>query len=118
MLEQAALAKVLGEGHMERHIRRMRRLYELRREALLDALLKHFGNRAHVIGDAAGMHAIVRFEDKAVRRRAIQNKVELISADDIYLTRPPGDEFVLGFSALPKRIIREGIRRLESKPMR
>jgi GntR family transcriptional regulator / MocR family aminotransferase len=112
MLEQAALAKFLGEGHMERHIRRMRRLYGLRREALLDALWKHFGNRARIMGDAAGMHAMVRFEDKAIRRRAIRNKVGLVSADDYYLTAPPGDEFIFGFSALPERIIREGIRRL------
>ena len=118
MLEQAVLAKFLGEGHMERHIRRMRRLYRLRREALLDALWKHFGDGAHVMGDAAGMHAMVRFEDKAVRRKAIQNQVELVSADDYYLTQPPGDEFIFGFSALPERIIREGVRRIESKPMR
>jgi GntR family transcriptional regulator / MocR family aminotransferase len=112
MLEQAALAKFLGEGHMERHIRRMRRLYGLRREALLDALSKHFGDRAHVMGDAAGMHAMVRFEDKSIRRKALRNKVELVSADDYYLTRPPGNEFIFGFSALPERTIREGIRRL------
>jgi GntR family transcriptional regulator / MocR family aminotransferase len=118
MLEQAALAKFLGEGHMERHIRRMRRLYGLRREALLDALWKHFGDRAQVLGDAAGMHAMVHFEDKTIRQRAIQNKVELVSADDYYLTQPPGDKFILGFSALPERIIREGIRRLQSKPIR
>lgn len=112
MLEQVALARFLGEGHMERHIRRMRRLYGLRREALLDALWKQFGDKAHVMGDAAGMHAMVRFEDKTIKRKAAQNKVELVSADDYYLTRPPGDEFIFGFSALPERSIQEGIRRL------
>ena len=52
MLEQAALADFLREGHMERHMRRMRRLYGLRREALLDSLKRHFGNHAQVLGDA------------------------------------------------------------------
>src|SRR5215469_3508149 len=78
MLEQAVLADFLGEGHMERHIRRMHRLYGLRREALLDSLHKHFGDRAKVLGDAAGMHAMVRFEDKTIWQRAIRNKVELV----------------------------------------
>jgi len=112
MLEQAALAKFLAEGHMERHIRRMRRLYGLRREALLDSLWKHFGDGAQVMGDAAGMHAMVRFDDRSVMRRAMQNQVELVSADGYYLTQPPGNEFILGFSALPERAIREGIKRL------
>lgn len=112
VLEQAALADFLAEGHMERHIRRMRRLYGLRREALLDSLKKHFGSRAQVLGDAAGMHAMVRFEDTRIMQRAIRNKVELVSADSYYLTQPPGNEFIVGFSALPERAIQEGVRRL------
>lgn len=112
MLEQAALADFLCEGHMERHIRRMRRLYGLRREALLASLHKYFGNQAQILGDAAGMHAMVRFDDRGVARRAIRNKVELVSADAYYLAQAPGNEFLFGFSALPERVIQEGIRRL------
>ena len=37
-LEQAALADFIREGHLERHIRRMRRVYKRRRDALLEAL--------------------------------------------------------------------------------
>jgi GntR family transcriptional regulator/MocR family aminotransferase len=112
MLEQAVLADFLGEGHMERHIRRMRRLYGLRREALLDSLHKHFANRAQVMGDAAGMHTMVRFDDNRILERAVRNRVELVKADDYYLTKPPGNEFIFGFSALPERTIQEGIKRL------
>lgn len=112
MLEQTALADFLAEGHMERHIRRMRRLYGLRREALLDSLKRYFGDHAQVLGDAAGMHAMVRFEDTRIMPRAIRNKVELVSADSYYLTQSPGNEFIFGFSALPERAIQEGIRRL------
>jgi GntR family transcriptional regulator/MocR family aminotransferase len=112
MLEQAAMADFLSEGHMERHIRRMRRLYGLRREALLNSLKRHFGNRAQVLGDAAGMHAMVRFDDQGIMRRAMRNKVELVSADSYYLAQSPGNEFIFGFSGLPERAIQEGIRRL------
>jgi GntR family transcriptional regulator/MocR family aminotransferase len=112
MLEQAVLADFLAEGHMERHIRRMRRLYGLRREALLDSLHKHFADRARVLGDAAGMHAMVRFDDDRILERAARNRVELVKADDYYLTKAPGNEFIFGFSALPERTIQEGIKRL------
>ena len=112
VLEQSALADFLREGHLDRHIRRMRRLYGLRREALLESLHRHFGAGATPGGDAAGMHALVRFSDERVIRRAAHNKVHLVSADAYYLTHPPGGEVVMGFSAIGERTIREGVRRL------
>jgi GntR family transcriptional regulator/MocR family aminotransferase len=114
ILEQAALAEFIREGHMERHIRRMRRLYRRRRQVLLDSLENHFGERAKVLGDDAGMHAMVRFDDHGIMQRAIRNKVELISAERFYLTSPPGGEFLLGFCAVRDRAIQEGVRRLAS----
>jgi GntR family transcriptional regulator / MocR family aminotransferase len=112
VLEQCALADFLSEGHLERHIRRMRRLYGLRREVLLDSLDRHFRDRVSVLGDAAGMHAMVRFHEEAVLTRALANKVQLVSADGYYLTRPPGGEVLMGFSAIAERSIREGVKRL------
>ena len=61
-LEQAALADFIREGHFEQHVRRMRRVYKRRREALLEALARHFGRRVTIVGDAAGMHVVVRFD--------------------------------------------------------
>jgi GntR family transcriptional regulator/MocR family aminotransferase len=112
ILEQATLASFLGEGHLERHIRRMLRLYGLRRQVLVESLSKHFGEDARIAGGAAGMHLMVRFADDRVGARAARNHVRLVGADMYYLTRPPGREFVLGFSALGERTIREGVKRL------
>jgi GntR family transcriptional regulator / MocR family aminotransferase len=96
VLEQCALADFLGEGHLERHIRRMRRLYGLRREVLLDSLDRHFRDRVTVRGDAAGMHALVRFHEEGVLARALANKVQLVCSDGYYLMRPPGGEVLMG----------------------
>ena len=112
VLEQCALADFLGEGHLDRHIRRMRRLYGLRREVLMESLDRHFGDQATVLGAAAGMHAMVRFADERIMSRASRNKVQLVSADGYYLSRPPGREFLMGFSAIGERTIREGVKRL------
>ena len=112
VLEQSALTDFLREGHLDRHIRRMRRLYGLRREVLLESLHRHFGSRAVAGGDTAGMHALVRFEDERVIRSAAQKKVHLVTADAYYLTRPPGGEVIMGFSAIGERTIREGVKRL------
>jgi GntR family transcriptional regulator/MocR family aminotransferase len=58
-LEQAALVDFVREGHFEQHVRRMRRVYKGRREALL-ARDHHFGGHVTVVGEPAGV--VVRFE--------------------------------------------------------
>ena len=112
VLEQAALADFLREGHLDRHTRRMRRLYGRRREVLIESLDRTFGNQAEVSGDAAGMHVLVRFSDEDVLARSARNRVQLTSSAGYYLSEPPRKEFVFGFSAIGERTIREGVKRL------
>ena len=112
MLEQVALADFLGEGHLDRHVRRMRRLYGHRRQVLVDALEQTFGSRASVRGDAAGMHLLVRLDDPGVLARAVRNKVQLVRAETYYLAGGPPNEYVFGFSTLHDRTIRQGVKRL------
>ncbi|HEV3331404.1 MAG TPA: PLP-dependent aminotransferase family protein [Bryobacteraceae bacterium] len=112
VLEQAALADFLSEGHLERHIRRMRRLYSLRREVLVESLERQFGESVQLFGEAAGMHVMVRFDDARIGQHAAGNRVQLTSANEYYVTEPPGNEFVLGFTAIGERTIREGVKRL------
>jgi GntR family transcriptional regulator/MocR family aminotransferase len=115
VLDQMALTAFLSEGHLERHIRRMRRLYGDRRQALVAAVATHFGDSARVSGDPAGMHVLVRFDDPGIAERATANKVLLLKTSDYYLARPPQNEFILGFSGLGEKAIREGIARLSSE---
>jgi GntR family transcriptional regulator/MocR family aminotransferase len=110
--EQAALADFISEGHLERHVRRMRRIYGERRNALVESLQRHFGDRVTVYGDAAGMHVLVRFDDQEIAEKAAAAKVQLVSSASCYLTAAPRGEFIVGFSSTGERSIREGIRRL------
>jgi GntR family transcriptional regulator/MocR family aminotransferase len=113
LVEQAALADFLRDGHLERHIRRMRRLYKRRRDVLLDALDRYFGSRALVRGDAAGLHMTVRFSHAGdLVARAERSGVGLSKSDIYYLSRPPANEFILGFSAETERALREAVKRL------
>jgi GntR family transcriptional regulator / MocR family aminotransferase len=112
LLEQAALADFLREGHLERHIRRMRRLYKRRREALIGALAKYFGRDARPCGDAAGMHTLVQFTRKDLGVRAERHAVRLVSADSYYMSGRSPNEFMLGFAATGERALVEGVKRL------
>ena len=55
-LVQETLAAFIAEGHLARHVRRMRKVYGERREALLGALEHHLGDRARPLPAVAGLH--------------------------------------------------------------
>jgi GntR family transcriptional regulator / MocR family aminotransferase len=110
--QQATLHQFMKDGHLERHIRRMRRIYDLRRTTLVESLHRHFGDTASVLGEAAGMHAYVRFSDPDIATRAIRNKVQLRDSGAYYLGKAPANDYLLGFSMLSESGIREGIKRL------
>lgn len=55
---QLALAEMIESGSLDRHIRRMRRLYRYRRDALV-ASLDQFAPAVSIQGIAAGLHAVV-----------------------------------------------------------
>lgn len=115
IMEQIALCDFIADGHLARHIRRMRRLYGSRREALLEALKRHFGECATLHGEAAGMHAFVRIEDKGLRERADRNKVQLRSAQPCFLEGGDAHHYLFGFSSLTERAITDGIRRIAGR---
>lgn len=116
MLEQRVLTDFLNDGYLERHLRRMRTLYDKRRQALVGALIQQFGDDVEILGDNAGMHLMARLpttlSDDEVVRRARAEGVGLVSARLYYLGQAPANEFVLGYASLSERRIREGIRRL------
>jgi GntR family transcriptional regulator/MocR family aminotransferase len=115
-LEQAALADFLGEGHFERHIRRMRRLYGRRRKALVDALGPHLGDDATVLSDAAGLFLMVRFASARAAEAARRAGLNLTSTARFYLGDAPAHEYLLRLTAGRERTVREGLRRLAILP--
>lgn len=64
--EQIALADFIESGKYARHLRRMRRLYQQRRGALVEALERHMSDLVTISSDSGGMHLTVRL-DAALR---------------------------------------------------
>jgi GntR family transcriptional regulator/MocR family aminotransferase len=80
--EQLALAEFLRSGQFALHLRRMRRLYRQRRDALVAALEQHLGSVAKVYGGSAGMHLSLRFndarmDDVAVTEQALEHGISV-----------------------------------------
>ncbi len=68
-LEQRALAAFIDEGHFTRHLRRMRKLYAVRQQALREALQAHWPGPASVLGGQAGMHVVLAWQAHAKPHR-------------------------------------------------
>jgi GntR family transcriptional regulator/MocR family aminotransferase len=118
-IEQMVLTDFITQGHLDRHLRRMRTLYDQRRQALVRSLDAHFGELAEVLGGSAGMHLAVRLhceaDDEEVVRRARAAGIALVSSRLYYVAddrRRPKNEFVLGYAGLSEHRIQEGVRRL------
>lgn len=113
MLEQYALADFIREGHLDRHIRRMRSLYNRRRQVLVTEFLKHLGKKITVQGENAGMHILVRlhsrFSSDEIVKRAAQRGVAIRSAESLYLKAGGRNEFVFGYANLTETQIRAGV---------
>ena len=112
-LDQLALAGLLESGHYDRHLRRMRTLYEQRRAALVAALARHAPD-LQVTGLAAGFHAVAHLpegtSEQAVITAARDRSVGLYGMSEY---RSNGSEepaqLVLGFGNLSERAIRTGL---------
>jgi GntR family transcriptional regulator/MocR family aminotransferase len=120
-LEQAALSDFMSNGSYVHHLRRIRRRYMARRDALLEALNRHFGE-CRTLGAPAGMHLAWQLPDKLPAAADIA-RAALARGVGVYTPTSGGSTFlgedlrgdrivILGFSSLTEKEIETGIARL------
>lgn len=113
---QAALSEFLAKGHFTLHIARMRKLYAQRRDLLVAALRKSFGNRIGIILPPGGLQIIVELPDHVeaaeVSRRAGAVDLVLRDLNRYYVNQSPPNWLHLGFAAIPEGQIEPAVRRL------
>lgn len=116
LIEQQVLSDFINQGHLDRHIRRMRALYEERRKTVILTLKETFGDRVSILGDNAGINVLVRLHgalaDEDIVLRARDMGVGLVSSAAFYLDNRPHGEFLLNYGGLSDEKIRAGIQRL------
>lgn len=120
-LEQAVLAEFLSSGAYAGHVTRCRAEYRESRNALLNALRRHFG-RVEVSGEAVGLHVFWelpagvpeagRLEELAHEYRVGVYSLESADAFEIEPSMMRRRGLVLGFAGHPPARIEEGIARL------
>ena len=115
LLEQRAMALFMREGHWERHLRRMRIVYEKKHDALLGAVARHFGDGAAVLGAGAGLHVVLRLlrqnpGEAEILRRAEAKGIRLHPFSQMCRgAEPSGTHLLLGFGGMEPGVVEEGI---------
>ena len=112
-LDQLVAAKLIESGRFDRHLRRMRRLYAAKRDALVESLARHAPSVA-VTGLTAGFHAVAHLPAgvgevdvvDAARDRGVGLYGMSANRADRSVEPP---QLVLGFGNLTERAIRSGI---------
>ncbi|MFT5197072.1 MAG: GntR family transcriptional regulator/MocR family aminotransferase, partial [Candidatus Promineifilaceae bacterium] len=115
-LTQAAIADFITEGHFERHLRNLRKLYAERRRTLVQAIGKYLNGHVTYADHPAGFHIMLYLKEESDENDVIVEARKLGVA--VYAGRPYhlGEQappsLVLGFSDLENDEIEEGIKRL------
>jgi GntR family transcriptional regulator/MocR family aminotransferase len=112
-LDQAILCDFIVEGHMGRHIRRMRELYAGRLAALQDGGRKYLAGLLDISRIQAGLYtaAFLRngMTSRAAEQAAAAHKIETMGIDRFALRRTDVHGLVLGFGAFDESQIRRGL---------
>jgi GntR family transcriptional regulator / MocR family aminotransferase len=116
LLDQAVLCDFVSEGHLDRHLRRMREVYAERLSILLSCAKERLAGLLELSPVEAGLQTVGwlnrSIEGEAVARAAAARGVE-VKPLSRYSRRPlPRDGLQLGFAAIDEVEIRRGVAEL------
>ncbi|HET9156652.1 MAG TPA: PLP-dependent aminotransferase family protein [Myxococcaceae bacterium] len=113
VLDQAVLAAFIEEGHLARHVRRMREVYAERRAALYEAAERRLGERLVLSPVEAGLQTTGLLgpghQAAAVVRLAAEQGVEVTALGGEWRGRFRREGLQLGFAAVPPEELRRGV---------
>ncbi|NVN99124.1 MAG: PLP-dependent aminotransferase family protein, partial [Geobacteraceae bacterium] len=115
LLEQRSMATFMEQGHWERHIRRMRMIYKKKHDILLRAVETHFGTRAVVTGQGAGLHVVMMLPETSLNEaeiidRARQRGIRLFPFSEFHVSgQPKAATLLLGFGGMSGGEIEQGV---------
>lgn len=116
-LSQLTLARFMNEGHLKRHILRMKRIYNKRRTHLITALRETFGEKVQISGDAAGLHLIAtwpgRNADLLTAMELEEHRIKIYPAERYTIRKDQYNEsLIMGFGNVNEAQITEGVQTL------
>lgn len=106
-IEQLALARYMADGHLERQIRRLRKLYNEKHALFLDNIRVIFGKQVEINETESGLHMVLTVKSdltpKELYDRALAKGCRIALLQDYYLGEAPvaPSQIILYFSKIP-----------------
>jgi GntR family transcriptional regulator/MocR family aminotransferase len=117
LVEQAALADFIAEGHLASHIRRMRTLYMERRSVMIKTIREDMGDVLESWDSEAGMHTVgwlpPNVDDSLVSAQAAKVGIYAIPISSLSMLPLSRGGLALGYAAFKPEVIRKSLRDLE-----
>ncbi len=114
--DQAVLCDFIVDGHLARHLRRMRNLYAGRLAALIAGSKQHLIGLLELSDVRAGLYTIGFLQNGMTSRRAerlaADQGIEVLAVDRFTLRLPDPKALLLGFAGYDETAIGEGLVRL------
>ena len=115
-VDQAVLCDFIVEGHLARHMRKMRDLYGSRLAALIDGGKQHLGGLLEISNVRAGLYTMGFLRNGMTSRQAEKSAalegIEAVGVDRYTLQRADPKGVILGFAAYPEPVIRNALHQL------
>lgn len=116
LLDQAVLCDFIELGHLGRHLRRMRKIYEERFHILLECAQQYLGEYLEIATIEAGLQTIGRLLID-VPAEVVAQRAEMVEIDVVPLSRychaaSIAEGLQIGFAAVEEKEIRAGVVKL------
>jgi GntR family transcriptional regulator/MocR family aminotransferase len=114
-LSQLVLAQFINDGKLEKHIWKMKKEYNKKRQEVINSLNINFPNEYVVKGHAAGLHLVAEFKNvsftKEVLKEIMQEKVKVYPVERYAIHKGRhSNKIILGYGHLSIEEITEGIK--------
>jgi GntR family transcriptional regulator / MocR family aminotransferase len=116
-MTQATLALLIRDGHLARHIRKMQRIYQGRRDRLLEGLRSGFDRWLEVLPAVAGLHVAARLKslrEDFVIARARDAGVGIGALRPYFAKNPTMRGLMFGYGNLDEREIDQALERFRA----
>jgi len=119
-IEQLALAQFMADGHLERQIRKLRKLYFEKSRLFFDAIKTILGENVEVNENESGLHTILTVKSNLLARelgeRALQHGCRVAPVEDYYWEVAPQKlpQIILYFSKIPGAEMKPAIQALKN----
>ncbi len=117
-IDQAILYHFIADGHFERYLNKMRKIYKDKHDLLLEQI-KDFRTQFKISGEYAGLHILLEDQmgrsEQELMAAAGEQECNIYGMSAYYLEKKPEKATILlGFAAMNETQIIEGVQRLRA----